>query len=164
MTTPEDTAGVPPADDPQPRPPITPDAAQGAFRQALRFLVWLVGGLAVVGGVVGYLVSGWGGLASAMVGVALALFFSGTTVVSVQRAGHEPARMIMVIMGAWMVKMVVVFVVLAVLSHMGWVQPLVLGLVLAAGVVGSALLDYRAVSTARMPYVGQWDEGHTPPG
>ena len=150
---------------PERQPSITPDAAQGAFRQALRFLLWLVGGLAVVGGVAGYLVDGWTGVASAAVGVALALLFSGTTVLSVQRtAKHDPAQMIMVVMGAWLVKMLVVFVVLAVLSRMDWVQPAVLGLVLAAGVVGSALLDYRAVVTARMPYVGEWDESHTPPG
>ncbi len=147
------------------KPTITPDAAQGAFRRALRVLLWLVGGLAVVGGVVGFVVDGWTGLASAMVGVLLTLFFSGTTVVSVQRtAGQDPARMVMVIMGAWLVKMLVVFVVLAVLSRMGWVQPMVLGLTLAVGVVGSALLDYRAVAGARMPYVGKWDESHTPPG
>ncbi|MCL2092383.1 MAG: hypothetical protein FWH11_14480 [Micrococcales bacterium] len=147
------------------KPSITPDAAQDAFRRALRFLLWLVGGLAVVGGVAGLLVDGWTGVASAAVGVVLTLFFSGTTVVSVQRtAGKDPAQMVMVIMGAWVVKMLVVFVVLAVLSRMGWVQPMVLGLVLAVGVVGSALLDYRAVAGARMPYVGQWDESHTPPG
>ena len=147
------------------KPSITPDAAQGAFHRALRFLLWLVGGLAVVGGVVGFLVDGWGGLASAAVGVVLTLFFSGTTVLSVQRtAGQNPGRMVMVIMGAWMVKMLVVFVALAVMSRMDWVQPMVLGLVLAVGVVGSALLDYRAVAGARMPYVGKWDESHTPPG
>lgn len=147
------------------KPTITPDAAQGAFHRALHFLLWLVGGLAVVGGVVGYLVDGWTGLASAAVAVVLTLFFSGTTVISVQRtAGQEPGRMVMVVMGAWLVKMLVVFVVLAVLSRMDWVQPMVLGLVLAVGVVGSAFLDYRAVSGARMPHVGEWDESHTPHG
>ncbi|MCL2850391.1 MAG: hypothetical protein FWE61_10160 [Micrococcales bacterium] len=150
---------------PERKPSITPDAAAEAFGQALRFLFWLVGSLAVVGGTVGAFVAGWRGLVSALVAVVLVLFFCGTTVVSVQRtAGQDPARMVMVVMGAWMGKMLVVFVALAVLARQGWVHPMVLGLVLAVGVVGSALLDYRAVATARMPYVGQWDESHTPPG
>jgi len=137
-------------------PSITPDRAQAAFTQALRFLLWLVGALAVVGCVVGFLVGGWSGVVSALVGVGLTLVFSGTTVVSVQRtAGHEPGQMVMVIMGAWIVKVLVVFAVLAVVSRTGWVQPLVLGLVLLVGVIGSAVLDYRAIATARIPYVDE---------
>ncbi len=146
------------------RTSLTPDAAQGAFHQALRFLLWLVGVLAVLGGVAGYLVEGWAGLASAMVGVALTLFFSGTTVLSVQRtAGQPPAQMVMVIMGAWVLKMLVVFVVLAVVSRQSWLQPAVLGVVMTVGVIGSAILDARAISTARIPYVDSQDESHSPP-
>ncbi|MCL2467566.1 MAG: hypothetical protein FWF02_10800 [Micrococcales bacterium] len=150
---------------PDRQPSITTDAAQGAFRQALNFLLWLVGALAVVGGVAGFVVDGWTGVVSAMLAVVLVLFFCGTTVVSVQRtAGKDPAQMIMVVMGAWVVKMLVVFVALAVLARQSWVHPLVLGIVLAVGVIGAALLDYRAVATARMPYIGQEDESHTLPG
>ncbi|MCL2424324.1 MAG: hypothetical protein FWD11_10615 [Micrococcales bacterium] len=153
-----------PADRPLPPKPgsITTDAAQGAFRQALNFLLWLVGGLAVIGGITGFVVDGWTGVVSSTVAVVLVAFFCGTTVVSVQRtAGQPPAQMVMVVMGAWLVKMLVVFVVLAVLARMSWVHPMVLGIVLAVGVVGAALLDYRAVATARMPYIGDGDESHT---
>jgi F0F1-type ATP synthase assembly protein I len=133
---------------------MTPDRAQAAFGMALRFLFWLVGALAVVGGAVGFVVDGWSGVASALVGVGLALFFSGTTVISVQRtASHPPAQMAMVIMGAWVLKMLVMFVVLAVVSRQSWLQPVVLGLVATVGVIGSAVLDARAISRARIPYL-----------
>ena len=140
------------------QPSITPDAAARAFSTALRFLLWEVGGLAVVGPVVGFVVAGWSGVASAAVGVVLALFFSGTTVLSVQRtAGQPPAMMLMVIMGAWVLKMLVVFVALAVVSRQSWLQPVVLAVVLTVGVIASAVLDARAVTTARVPYVDDRD-------
>jgi hypothetical protein len=126
-------------------------------------MLWLLAGLLVVGVPVGALLRGWPGVWGALLGVALALVFSGTTVVSVLRtADATPARMITVIMGAWMVKMIVVFVVLAVLSRFHFYDAVVLGVVLLAGVIGSAVLDYRAVTSARMPYVNPTrDEGHT---
>ncbi|MCL2454015.1 MAG: hypothetical protein FWD18_01745 [Micrococcales bacterium] len=132
--------------------------ARGAFRQALRFMVILLVGLTVVGLPVGWFVAGWPGLVGALVGVALALVFSGTTVLSVLRtADAGPARMVTVVMGAWMVKVIIVFVVLLVIAQIDYFDDrarMVLGLVLIAGVVGSAVLDYVAVSRARIPYAG----------
>ena len=67
------------------------------------------------------------------------------------------------VLGAWIVMMLVVVIALAVLSRFDFYNRLVLGAVLLAGVIGSALLDYRAVTSARMPYVDPTrDEGHMP--
>lgn len=161
MTSPSPDAPAPDEGAPARLDPVT---AQHVFRTALHFMLWLLGGLVVVGLPVGWVVAGWHGVWGALIGVALALLFSGTTVVSVLRtADASPARMITVIMGAWMVKMLVVFVALAVLARFGFYDRVVLGVVLLAGVVGSAVLDYRAVTSARMPYVDPpRDEGHTP--
>ncbi|MDM7830894.1 hypothetical protein [Cellulomonas edaphi] len=134
--------------------PLSEAAAADAFRRALRDMFWLLGALLVVGVGVGALVDGLEGVWGALIGVALALVFSGTTVVSVLRTVNTtPAHTTAVIMGAWLGKIVVVFVALAVLAQFDFYNRMVLGLVLFAGVLGSAVLDLRAVQRGRIPYV-----------
>jgi hypothetical protein len=143
---------------------LDPSTAEHVFRTALCFMLLLLAGLLVVGLPAGALVDGWRGVWATLLGVALALVFSGTTVVSVLRTTDAtPIRMVSMVLGAWIVKMLVVFVALAVLSRFGFYNRFVLGVVLLAGVIGSALLDCRAVTSARMPYVDPpRDEGRIP--
>jgi len=134
--------------------PLSEAAAADAFRRALRDMFWLLGILLVVGVGVGALTAGIEGVWGALLGVALALVFSGTTVVSVLRTVNTtPAHTTAVIMGAWLGKIVVVFVALAVLARFDFYNRMVLGLVLFAGVLGSAVLDLRAVQRGRIPYI-----------
>jgi hypothetical protein len=149
-----------PQPDGTPAPRVTEAEASAALRTALRDMVVLLAALLVVGVVVGYLVAGLPGVWGALLGVALALVFSGTTVVSVMRTtGEGPARTTAVIVGAWLVKMVFVFAALLVLGRMDFYDRTVLGLVLLAGVIGSAVLDLRAVQRARVPYVEPTPDG-----
>lgn len=145
MTTPSDAA----------RPtPISHSAAVGAFRRALRDMLILNGVLLVVGVGVGFAVAGSKGVWGALIGVALAVIFSGTTVVSVLRtADSTPTQTGAVIMIAWFGKVIVVVAALAVLSRFDFYDRIVLGVVLLAGVLGSAYLDLRAVQRARIPYI-----------
>ena len=139
----------------------TPDAASDAtaperrvLRTALRDIGIFLGALAVVGVVVGALVAGSAGVWGAVVGVALAGFFCATTIWSMLRTvGASPTAMAGVVMGAWVAKLVVLIVVLAVLRGRDFYQPWVLMAVVAVGAIGSSLLDYRAVSRGRIPYV-----------
>ncbi|ROS23172.1 hypothetical protein [Cellulomonas sp. PhB150] len=134
--------------------PLSEAAAADAFRRALRDMFWMLGILLVVGVGVGALVDGTKGVWGALMGVALALVFSGTTVISVLRTVNtSPAHTTAVIMGAWLGKIVVVFVALAVLGQFDFYNRTVLGLVLFAGVLGSAILDARAVQRGRIPYI-----------
>jgi len=136
-------------------PAGTPDTtAEDVFRTSLRTVLWLLGALLVVGVPVGALVAGAAGVWGALIGVGLALVFSGTTVVAMLRTAHAPAAtMAAVVMGTWLGKVLVVIVVLAVLRGQDFYSRGVLAVVLLVGVLGSAYLDYRAVSRARMPYV-----------
>jgi hypothetical protein len=143
MTTPSDAA--------RPRPSLA--AAKQSFRLALRDMIVLLVVLLVVGVVVGALVAGAQGVWGALLGVALALVFSGTTVLSVLRTADDPpARAVAVIMALWLAKIVVVFVALAVLSRFDFYSRPVLGIVLLVGVLGSAYLDLRAVQRTRAVY------------
>lgn len=126
---------------------------RAVLRTALRDGGLLVAALAVVGSVVGYLVSGPAGVWGALLGAALAAFFSGVTVWSMARTiGKPPATMGAVVMGSWLAKMIVLVVVLVLLRGQDFYDRVVLFVVLLIGAVGSALLDYRAVRAGRLPY------------
>lgn len=145
----------------EPTPAPAPDARPGdapevsaVFRQALRDMVLLVAGVTVLGVAVGGLVAGLPGVWGALIGAGIALVFSGATTLSMLRTAHAaPSTMMAVVMGTWLGKIAVVIVLLAVLRGMDFYDRYVLVVVVAVAVIGSALLDYRAVSHGRVPYV-----------
>jgi hypothetical protein len=130
-----------------------PSSTDLVFRQALRDMLVLLAGLTVLGVLIGYLVAGLPGVWGALIGVGVALLFSGTTVVSVQRTTHSaPATMMAVILGAWLAKIIIVIVLLVALKPLDFYNPQVLAIVMLLGVIGSAVLDARAVSRGRVGY------------
>ncbi|HEY3436664.1 MAG TPA: hypothetical protein VGK35_03140 [Actinotalea sp.] len=135
--------------------PGGPDPVRDVFRRALRDMLVLVAVLAVVGVAVGALVADppSAGVWGAVIGVAIALVFSGTTVVSMLVTAHSPVTTTaVVILGGWLVKMVVLVATLVVLGDQHFYDRKVLVGVLLAGVLGSTYLDYRAVARGRVPY------------
>jgi hypothetical protein len=130
------------------------DAVASVFRTALRDMLVLLGVLTVLGIGLGYAIAGMPGVWGALIGIGLALLFSGTTVASMLVTARAPATtMAAVVMGAWLAKVVVLIAVLVVLRDQDFYDRGVLAAVLFAGVIGSALLDYRAVRVGRVPYV-----------
>jgi hypothetical protein len=135
-------------------PHTTPTPAEAVFRRALRDVGILLAALLVLGLVVGGLVAGLPGVWGAILGWALAVVFSTTTIVAMLRTVRSsPAAMAALVMGTWLAKVLVVIVVLAVLRPLDFYSRPVFGVVLVVAVIGSALLDYRAVTTGRVPYV-----------
>jgi hypothetical protein len=129
-------------------------AERAILRRAMRDTLVLVLTLLVLGGAVGALVVGTAGVWGAVLGAGVAAFFCGTTIWSMQRTvGAPPAQMAAFVMGAWLAKIVVLLIVLVLLRGADFYDPYVFGGVLLVGVIGSALLDYRAVAGGRMPYV-----------
>lgn len=137
----------------------TPDAvdspeAKAVFRTALRDSSVLVAAVAVLGVGVGYLVADLPGVWGALIGAGIALVFTGATTLSMLwTSPTQPARMMGIIMGTWLGKVAVVIVLLAVLRGMDFYDRYVLAAVVAVAVIGSALVDYRAVSRGRVPYI-----------
>jgi hypothetical protein len=132
----------------------TSNAAERAFRLALRDLVVFLLALAVLGALVGWLVAGLPGVWSALMGAALVLVFSGTTVVSMLRtADAGPTAFAGTVAGLWLAKFVVVIVVVLVLRGMDFYDKPVFGITVALGALGAIALDIRAVRRARVPYV-----------
>ncbi len=158
MTDPTATPSAPGAPD-APRAGDVPEVS-AVFRRALRDMVVLVAACVVVGAGVGYLVAGMPGVWGALIGAGIALVFSGTTTLSMlTTSAAAPGRMMAVIMGTWLGKLAVVIVVLAILRGMDFYDRYVLAAVVAVAVIGSALLDYRAVAQGRVPYVTPGEPG-----
>lgn len=138
----------------------TTDPARAVFRTALRDMLVLLAVLAVLGIGLGALLAQAPGVWGAVIGVGLALVFSGTTIVSMLVTSGKPATtMAAVVMGAWLGKVIVLIAVLALLRGEDFYDRGVLAAVLVLGVVGSAFLDLRAVRGGRVPYVTPASEG-----
>lgn len=136
----------------------TAAAVRAVLRRAWRDMLVLVAVLAVLGIAVGAAVSGAAGVWGAGIGVVVALVFSGTTVLSMLATADAPAATTgAVVLGAWLAKMLVLVVTLAVLDDRSFYDRRVLVVVLVLAVLGSAVLDYRAVVAGRVPYVSPSD-------
>jgi hypothetical protein len=137
---------------------------------SLRYGGILALGVAVVGSVVGYLVDGPAGLASALIGTALAAAFMGLTAVSilvaerVTKGRSGSGAFFGIVTGAWAAKVVVFAVVAFLLRDQAWVSPYVFFFTTLVVVAGSLVADGIALSRARVPYVGDIDlPGHEKP-
>lgn len=131
-------------------------AARAVFRRALRDMLVLVAVVGVLGVVLGALLAPVPshGVLGALIGAAVALVFSGTTVLTMLRTTESSAATTgVVVLGAWLVKMIALVALFAVLGGMDFYDRKVLAVVTLVGVIGSAVLDYRAVVTGRVPYV-----------
>jgi len=145
---------LPPSVPAGPRPRVTPEGAHELFRSALRWVLLFLGALALVSVVVGALVAQGRGVWGALLGTAVAAVFSGTTVWSMWWTSHRsPSTMFAVVAGSWLVKIVVLFVAVAVLQGLDFFHPKVFVIVVIVGVLGSLVLDLVAFQRVRVPYV-----------
>lgn len=128
--------------------------------RALVFGAILTVAVAAIGSVVGLLVAGAGGLASALVGAGLTALFMGFTALSIVLATRltrgKPGSMIYfgVILGMWALKFVVFIAILLLVRGQDWLNPYVFFVVVVAAVIGSLVADVVALAGARIPYVG----------
>ena len=129
-------------------------------------LVWsavITGILAIFGAVIGYLVAGPTGLASALVGVLLAGLFLGMTALIILVAGRLPPgpaqipTFFGIVLGGWVVKLVVFIVALLVLRGQPWIEPFIFFFSVLVSVIASLVVDLVVMARARVPYVGDVD-------
>jgi drug/metabolite transporter (DMT)-like permease len=136
-----------------------PSTARPIFVRILRLGGILALAIAVVGGVVGFLVDGQRGLVSALIGTAMAIVFTGLTAASIlvanRFAGREFFTVVFfaVVMGAWLVKFVIFLVLVFLLRDQEWINPTVLFFCIIAGVLGSLVVDVVVVARSRLGYV-----------
>lgn len=122
-----------------------------------RTLVWGwvgAGGLALIGGVIGFFVSGGVGALSAVLGALFAAVFLGITAASILVAVRfDIVAFFGIVLGAWLVKFVIFIVAAILLKNQAWVSAPILFLTMIIGVVISLTIDVVVVMKSRMPYV-----------
>lgn len=115
----------------------------------------LLAALALGGLLVGWLVAGMAGVWGALLGVGIAAFFLVTTVVAARATADQPVHVTSAaLVGAWIVKVIVLFVVLAIVRGRDFYTPGVLFVVVALAVIGSTVIEMREVARARVPTTG----------
>ncbi len=129
------------------------------FQKILRWGGILALAIAIIGGGIGYLVADVPGLVSALVGTTMSILFMGITagtILLALRISANPSDIgtfFGIVMGGWLVKFVVFFVIIFALKDQQWLQSIVLFLTIVAGVLGSLVIDVVVVAKSRMSYV-----------
>ncbi|WP_404312946.1 hypothetical protein LG314_03660 [Agrococcus terreus] len=127
-----------------------------------RILLWggaLAAAVAVIGGIVGWIAAEGAGVASALVGTALAIVFCGLTAASIVLAFKASRGQMLsgaffgIVLGGWLVKFVLFIVLVFVLADQDWLHRGVAFGSLVAAVIGSLVIDCVVVATSRQPIV-----------
>lgn len=134
-------------------PRTTPVDAKKILTEVLKYTGLLAVAIAVIGGGLGYYFASTDGLISALIGTALAVLFASITAASIIGAMRfDIAAFFGIVMGAWLLKIVVFIVILALLRDAPFVQTMVLFLTVIAGAVGTMLIDVIVVFRSRLGY------------
>jgi hypothetical protein len=134
-------------------------SAAPLFRRILAYGGILAAAIAVVGSVAGFFVAGGTGVASALIGAAMALVFLGITAASILVALRVANGQMLsgaffgIVMGAWLIKFVIFIVLLLLLKGQPWVQTGVLFLTLVVAIIGTLAVDLIVIARSRLGYV-----------
>ncbi|BDZ38652.1 hypothetical protein [Microbacterium suwonense] len=127
-----------------------------------RTLIWsavAAGVLALIAAGIGFAVAGVEGLWSGLIGVLLSFVFLGITAGSILFANRwfgDPLYVqffFAIVLGGWLVKIGVFFVLMFILGGQSWVAPKVLFVSIIAGVVVSLIVDALVIMRMRLPNV-----------
>jgi hypothetical protein len=115
--------------------------------------VALMVGLPVAGGL-GAVFGGSAGFWGAVLGLGIpALFFGITVITALLTAGSPSSTMVLVVGGTWVVKIVLLFVILAVLTEAQFWSRTAFFIAFLAGVVGWLVAEVAVVARTKTPYV-----------
>jgi hypothetical protein len=139
--------------------PAAPITVAPILLRALRDGAVFAGLVAVVSGGVGLLVDGSHGLIGGLLGASLAFVYLGLTAVSMlvaarlTRGDATNPVYYAVILGSFLLKLIVFFVVGMWLRTQDWLNPVVFFISAIIAVLGSLVLDSIALQRSRVPYV-----------
>lgn len=135
-------------------PELPHSANAEVFRLSLKFTAILLVALLVLGSGIGFAIDGTAGLWGALIGVFVALVFSGTTIWSmIHTADKSPNYLMAVVLGAWIAKIAFLIIIVFVIRDLEFYNKPIFAVVLLIGTIGSAVLDLVATSKVRQPYV-----------
>lgn len=126
--------------------------------RALRYGLILAVAVAIVAGLIGWLVAGVPGLVAGLLGAAATAVFMGLTAgsfVLAARVAKLPEGIAVyygIILGTFIVKFVVFLILVASFRGATWLNPTVFGFTIIAAVIGTLVVDVLAVQRGRTPY------------
>lgn len=130
-------------------------AANALFRKVLTLGSALIGVIAIVGGLVGYLVANTDGLTSALIGAGLTLVFVSLTALSVWFGSKLPlGGFFGMVLGGWLVKIIGFALVIGALKDADFINGPVLFFTLVAAILGTLAVDSFVALKARIPVIG----------
>jgi hypothetical protein len=115
--------------------------------------------IAVLGGVIGFVVAGTPGLVGGLLGAALAFVFLGLTALSILLAARltagDPGSPLFfgVVLGGWLLKLIAFLAATIWLRGQPWLDPYVFFVTVIVAVLGSLVADVLAFQRSRVPYV-----------
>lgn len=128
------------------------DSISKLFKQVFVRGSLLVAAIALAGSLVGYLVAGMPGMASALIGAGLTLIFVSLTAISVYVGGKLPlGGFFGVVLGGWLLKLVGFIVLMGALKGAEFISGPVLFFTLVASILGTLAIDSVLVLKARIP-------------
>ena len=130
-------------------------ASSKLFTRVLTLGSALIGAIAIIGGLLGFLMAGLAGLTSALIGASLALVFVTLTAMSVWLGGKLPlGGFFGIVLGGWLLKIVGFALVIAALKGAEFINGPVLFFTLVAAILGTLAVDSVLVLKARIPVIG----------
>jgi hypothetical protein len=130
-------------------------ASNNLFKRVLSLGSALIGAIAVLGGLLGFLLAGAAGLTSALIGAALTLIFVTLTAASVWLGGKLPlGGFFGIVLGGWLIKIIGFALVIAALKGASFINGPVLFFTLVASILGTLAVDSYLVLRARIPVIG----------
>lgn len=118
--------------------------------------------VAALGSGISALIVGMPGVWGTLIAAAIGLFFTGTTVALLYLVvGRGPELLQIVLLGGWIVKMAVVFVLLLWLRQLEFYDRMVFIIVIMVLAVTLLIVELVTVVTARIPYVDPSARAHT---
>ena len=142
-------------DNSAPELPVVPKhVTKEIFVSAGKNMITLLLSLLIFGGIVSYLFWQMPGIWGVLLGVAVTILFSGTTIFSMWiSADKSPNVTMAIVLGTWVVKMLVIIVLFLFIRDLDFYNKTALVAVILLGTVGTTLLDAKAVFNGRAPYV-----------
>lgn len=132
-----------------------PSASEQLFTRVLKQGALLIGAIAVIGGVIGFLIAAVAGLVSALIGAGMALVFVSMTALSVWLGGRlSLSGFFGVVLGGWIAKLLLFIVLVVVLKEATFIVGPILFVCIVLSVIGSLALDAIVVLKTRIPTVG----------
>jgi hypothetical protein len=133
-----------------------PNASEQLFTKILKQGTLLIGGIALLGGVIGFLVASLAGLVSALIGAGMALLFVSMTALSVWLGGKlSLGGFFGVVLGGWIFKLLLFIGLVLVLKGADFIVGPILFICIVVSVIGSLALDAIVVLKTRIPTYGK---------